>query len=372
MLRLLDLNTSDIQEYLDLGLMDDVIDVDFWKRSNKESQELILKRLKDDNEIIKALYYSPHELSMRDMEEIISTIKPHILPLLYELLESNRVRICNIHESLDPHKLVPQYFHKHIDYSSEYPNLLSIMKYTVYEQSELDEVIRLHKLGLGSVELDYDTCDMDVIRLLYKEGIVVKDIDKICCCSNTKELIELLDMGYKPSELTIYIGDNDINDQVTYERCRPYLSSSNIVKACLILGLPLPIEPLNNRPSLTFDSIQQLEEYSKRHDLQTLNMSIEYDGEYCMSPLFNEYVMTIKDINLANWIKELYPKAPILYNSYAWDKYILPPKEYHVKGARRIIPYIYKNIRLLKYYIDYYSDKIDIAIPDNHEFFINC
>ncbi len=75
----------------------------------------------------------------------------------------------------------------------------------------------------------------------------------------------------------------------------PYLDIASIIKTCIKLDLPIP------------DNMKQLEGYSKRYDIQALNIypNLTYDGEYCMSSLFNVYRMTIKDINLSNWIREV-------------------------------------------------------------------
>ena len=375
MQRLVNISTSDIQEYINLGLMDDIIDPDFWKLSNKESQEIVLKNVGDVNESIKAIYYSPHDLSLKDIYRIDEIIKPHIIPLFYDILERGKVRICNIPESLDPSKLMPSYFYTHINYSSdqELQHLLPIMSYTIEEHSDIEEVIRLHKLGLGSVFLYtilYGTSILEIIRKLYNEGIILSSTsDIIYCCQHSENIIELLDMGYQLTGTT-YINDY-IQDPIVFERCRPYLCPSDIIKTCLRLRLPLP-DDSRVTIYMTLDNLVELEEYSKRYDIRALDIHITYNGEYCMSPLFNLYRMTIENINLANWIKEVYPEAPIIINKYPCDEDILPPVEYHVKGAITIIPHIYKYPKLLKYYVDHYGDKINIRMNNNDKYFINC
>ncbi len=73
------------------------------------------------------------------------------------------------------------------------------MKYTVNNISETEDVIRLHKLGLGSVKLSHEICYLELIRTLYNEGIKISSDIVLISCRCPEEIIELLDMVYKPS-----------------------------------------------------------------------------------------------------------------------------------------------------------------------------
>lgn len=372
MRRLIDLNTSDIKEYISLGLMDDTIDIDFWKRSNKESQEIVLPILGDINEIIKALYYSPHKLPIQDMP-YIDNIKPHMIPMLYDVLESKKLRLRYVHEELDPTKLRCEYFYENIYYQSDLEHLLPIMIYTINYEDEIDEAIRLYKLGVRTIELgEHCNNELDIIKRLYNHGVIINSgVLQHICSMESSDILEYYNMGYKLLDSTCY--DSNIDNIETYNICLPFLCSSSIIKICLRLKLPLPDIP-TERYTLTFDSMHELEEYSKREDIKALNIDLRYNGEYILSPLLTQYNIKINNFNLANWIMEEYPNANIRINTHPNKEDLLPPEDgkYYINGAKSIISSIWDYPVILKYYIDNYGDKINIKLKSSNKFFVKC